>query len=230
MTRLRRGDVDFVPDDSTVVELGDRVRVLAHRATIGDVTRFLGDSYRALSEIDVLTFSVGCALGLGLGLVPIPLPGGLNLRLGLAGGPLIVALLLGHFERTGPVLWTLPFSANLTLRQLGLILFLAGIGTRAGYDFVRYLASGGGLLVFAAGAGMTLAAAALTLWAGATLLHLPFGALAGMLAGLQTQPAVLGFALEQTKDESPNVGYATVYPVAMIAKVLIGQILLAIMR
>jgi putative transport protein len=230
VTRLRRGDVDFVPDDSTVVELGDRVRVLAHRATIGDVTRFLGDSYRALSEIDVLTFSVGCALGLGLGLVPIPLPGGLNLRLGLAGGPLIVALLLGHFERTGPVLWTLPFSANLTLRQLGLILFLAGIGTRAGYDFVRYLASGGGLLVFAAGAGMTLAAAALTLWAGATLLRLPFGALAGMLAGLQTQPAVLGFALEQTKDESPNVGYATVYPVAMIAKVLIGQILLAIMR
>jgi putative transport protein len=105
------------------------------------------------------------------------MPGGLSLRLGLAGGPLIVALLLGHLERTGPVLWTLPFSANLTLRQLGLILFLAGIGTRAGYDFVRYLASGGGLLVLVAGAGMTLSAAALTLWAGAKLLHLPFGTL-----------------------------------------------------
>ena len=180
--------------------------------------------------MDVLTFSVGCALGLGLGLVPIPLPGGLELRLGLAGGPLIVALVLGHLGRTGPVLWTLPYSVNLTVRQLGLILFLAGIGTRAGYDFVRYLASGGGLLAFAAGAGMTLSAAALTLWAGATLLHLPFGTLAGTLAGLQTQPAVLGFALEQAKDESPNVGYATVYPVAMITKVLLGQILLAIMR
>ncbi|MEO8258982.1 MAG: aspartate:alanine exchanger family transporter [Acidobacteriota bacterium] len=229
-TRLRRGDVDFVPDDHTVIEPGDRLRVLAHRDAIGDVTRFFGDSYRALSEIDVLTFSVGCALGLGLGLVPIPLPGGLNLRLGLAGGPLIVALVLGRLGRTGPILWTLPFSANLTLRQLGLILFLAGIGTRAGDDFVHYLVHGGGLLVFAAGAGITLAAATLTLWAGATLLRLPFGLLAGTLAGLQTQPAVLGFAIEQTKDESPNVGYATVYPVAMIAKVLIGQILLAVMR
>ena len=84
--------------------------------------------------------------------------------------------------------------------------------------------------MFVAGAGMTLSAAALTLWAGTKLLHLPFGTLAGTLAGLQTQPALLGFALEQTKDESPNVGYATVYPVAMIAKVLLGQILLAVMR
>jgi putative transport protein len=230
VTRLRRGDVDFVPDDGTVVELGDRVRVLAHGATIGDVTRFLGDSYRALSEMDVLTFSVGCALGLALGLVPMPLPGGIELRLGLAGGPLIVALVLGHLGRTGPVLWTLPYSVNLTVRQLGLILFLAGIGTRSGYDFVRYLASGGGLLTFAAGASVTLVVAALTIWAGAKLLHLTFGTLAGALAGLQTQPAVLGFALEQTQDESPNVGYASVYPVAMIVKVLLGQILLAIMR
>jgi putative transport protein len=230
VTRVRRGDVDFVPDEDTVVELGDRVRVLAHRASIGNVTAFLGDSYRALSEMDVLTFSLGCALGLGLGLVPLTLPGGLQLRLGLAGGPLIVALVLGHVGRTGPVLWTLPYSVNLTVRQLGLILFLAGIGTRAGYDFVRYLASGGGLLAFAAGAAMTLTAAALTLWAGTTLLHLPFGTLAGTLAGLQTQPAVLGFALEQTHDESPNVGYATVYPVAMIAKVILGQLLLAFMR
>jgi putative transport protein len=230
VTRVRRGDVDFVPDDSTVVELGDRLRVLAHRATIGEVTQFLGDSYREISEMDVLTFSFGCALGLGLGLVPLPLPGGVELRLGLAGGPLVVALFLGHLGRTGPLLWTLPYSVNLTLRQLGLILFLAGIGTRAGYDFVRYLADGGGLLTFAAGAGITLSAAALTLWTGATLFRLPFGALAGTLAGLQTQPAVLGFALEQSKDESPNVAYATVYPVAMIAKVLLGQILLAIMR
>jgi putative transport protein len=229
VTRLRRGDVDFVPDDHTVVELGDRVRVLAHRATIGDVTQFMGDSYRALSEMDVLTFSIGCALGLCLGLVPIPV-GGLELRLGLAGGPLIVALLLGHLGRTGNVLWTLPYSVNLTLRQLGLILFLAGIGTRAGYDFVRYLASGEGLMVFAAGAGMTLSTAAMTLWAGRRLLDLPFSTLAGTLAGLQTQPAVLGFALEQAQDETPNVGYATVYPVAMIAKVLLGQLLLAVMR
>ena len=230
VTRVRRGDVDFVPDDDTVVELGDRVRVLAHRTTMRDVTQYFGDSYRALSELDVLTFSVGCALGLGVGLLPLPLPGGLDLRLGLAGGPLIVALVLGYLGRTGPVLWTLPYSVNLTVRQLGLILFLAGIGTRAGYDFVSYLANGGGLVALLAGAALTMGAAALMLWGGARLLHLPYGTLAGALAGLQTQPAVLGFALEQTRDESPNVGYAMVYPVAMIAKVLLGQMLLAFMR
>lgn len=229
-TRVRRGDVDFVPGGDTVIELGDRLRVLAQHTSMQGVTRFLGDSYRAISEMDALTFSVGCALGLALGLVAIPLPGGVELRLGLAGGPLIVALLLGHLGRTGPILWALPYGVNLSVRQFGLILFLAGIGTRAGYDFVRYLANGNGALVLLAGAALTMIAAMLTLAAGSRWLGMPFGALAGTLAGLQTQPAVLGFALEQTHDESPNVGYATVYPVAMIAKVLLGQLLLVVMR
>lgn len=229
VTRVRRGDVEFVPADDTVLELGDRLRVLTHRETMAAVTEFFGDSYRALSEIDVLAFSLGCALGLLVGLVPIPLPGGVVLRLGLAGGPLIVALVLGNIGRTGPVLWTLPYNANLTLRQVGLVLFLAGVGTRAGYDFLRYLLTGNGLIVFVAGAMITAMAATVTLWAGARLLGLSYGTLAGTLAGLQTQPAVLGFALEQTNDESPNIGYATVYPVATIAKVLLGQLLLALM-
>lgn len=229
VTRVRRGDVDFIPDEDTVIELGDRLRVLVRREAMKEVTQFLGDSYRALGEMDVLTFSLGCALGLVIGSIPFPLPGGIELRLGLAGGPLIVALVLGNLGRTGRVLWTLPYNVNLTVRQLGLILFLAGIGTRAGYDFVRYLATGSGVLVFAVGAAVTAVAATLLLWLGGALLKLPFGTLAGTLAGLQTQPAVLGFALEQTADESPNIGYATVYPVATITKVLLGQLLLAAM-
>ncbi|MGE3840329.1 MAG: aspartate:alanine exchanger family transporter [Vicinamibacterales bacterium] len=230
VTRIRRGDVDFVPDESTVVELGDRLRVLAQHASMPTVTRFLGDSYRALSEMDALTFSLGCALGLLVGLIAIPLPGGLELRLGLAGGPLIVALLLGYVGRTGPVLWTLPYSVNLSVRQLGLMLFLAGIGTRAGYDFARYIASGDGAGLLLGGMLITAVAGTLAVVIGAWGLGLPFGTLSGVVAGLQTQPALLGFALEQSQDESPNVGYATVYPVAMIAKVLLGQLLLAAMQ
>jgi putative transport protein len=153
----------------------------------------------------------------------------LTVRLGLAGGPLVVALILGNLGHTGKVVWTLPYNANLTLRQLGLILFLAGIGTHAGYDFVAYLHTGGGVEALAIGAAVTAAAAVLTLTIGGVLLRIPFGTLIGVLAGLQTQPAVLAFSLEQSEDETPNIGYATVYPVATIAKVVFGQVLMTVM-
>ncbi len=229
VTRLRRGDVEFLPHGDTVLELGDRIRVVTARDRMDAVSAFFGDSYRALSEIDILTFSLGLALGLLLGLMPIPLPGGLSLKLGLAGGPLIVAMLLSTLGRTGPLVWSLPYSANLTLRQIGLILFLAGVGTRAGYTFVTTLTQGNGVSVFVAGAVITVAAALITLWAGYRLLNIPMSLLLGMLAGLQTQPAVLGFALEQTRDDLPNIGYASVYPIATIAKILFAQLLLTLL-
>jgi putative transport protein len=134
-------------------------------------------------------------------------------------------LLLGSLGRTGPIVWTLPYSASLTLRQIGLILFLAGVGTRAGYGFFSYVRDGHGLAVLAGGAFLTAAIAAAALAIGHLLFRIPFGVLAGMLAGLQTQPAALAFAIEEVGDESPNVGYATVYPVATLMKVLLGQLL-----
>jgi putative transport protein len=226
-TRIRRGDVELLPHGGTVLEPGDRVRVVAPRQTMPAVTAFFGDSYRALSEIDVPTFSLGLAFGLLLGVVPIPLPGGADLKLGLAGGPLIVALVLGWLDRTGPLVWSLPYSANLTLRQIGLIIFLAGIGTRAGYAFVSTVRSRDGILLFGAGAVVTFAAAFSTLWIGYRLLKIPMGILTGMVSGLHTQPAVLGYALEQTRDDLPNVGYAALFPLATIAKILAAQMLLA---
>ncbi len=230
MTRLRRGDVEFLVHGDTVLELGDRVRVVTQRENMAAVSAFLGDSYRAISEIDVLTFGLGLALGLLVGLIPIPLPGGVVLRLGLAGGPLIVALVLGALGRTGPMVWNLPYSANLTLRQLGLVLFLAGIGTRAGNAFFTTLAQGTGVVLFGAGAVITMLVAIATLWIGYRLLHIPLGLLAGILAGLQTQPAVLGFALEQTDNDLPNLGYASVYPVALIGKIVLAQLMMFLLR
>lgn len=230
VTRVRRGDIELLPRGDTVLELGDRVRVLTHRERMDAVSGFFGDSYRALSEIDILTFSLGLALGLLLGIVPVPLPGGIVFRLGFAGGPLIMALILGALGRTGPMVWSLPYSANLTLRQIGLVLFLAGIGTRSGYAFVTTFAQGGGILLFAAGAGITCVTALATLSLGHKLLKIPLSLLTGMLSGLQTQPAVLGFALEQTGNDLPNIGYATVYPVATIAKIFLAQLLLTLLR
>ncbi len=226
VTRVRRGDVEMLARDDLVLELGDRVRVVTDRAKLDRVSAFFGDSYRALSEIDILAFSVGPALGLLLGLAPVPLPGGVELRLGIAGGPLVVALLLGLVGRTGPVVWVLPYSANLTLRQIGLVLFLGAIGTRAGWEFRTLVATGGGLAVLGAGAVVTCGLALTTIWIGYRVLRLPFALVGGVLAAVQTQPAVLGFAVEQAQSDLPNIAYARAYPLALILKIVLAQGLL----
>jgi putative transport protein len=228
VTRVRRGDVEFVPRSDTVLELGDQARILARGSDLDSVGRFLGDSYRALRELDVLTFSLGLGLGMAVGMVAVPLPAGISVRLGLAGGPLIVALVLGALGRTGNMTWTLPHSANQTLRQLGLIFFLAGIGTRAGDAFLATMRQSQGVRLLAAGAIVTLLVALTTLWVGYGLLRIPMGVLTGMLAGIQTQPAVLAFAQEQSDDDLPGVGYARTYPIAILLKVVLAQLLLAV--
>jgi putative transport protein len=229
-TRVRRGDVEMLAHDDTVLELGDRVRIVARREDMDTISRFFGDSYRALSEIDILTFSLGITLGLLVGLIPIPLPGGLTFTLGFAGGPLIVALILGALGRTGPLIWSLPYSANLTLRQIGLVMFLAGVGTKAGHAFVSTFAQGGGIYLFIAGAIITTLTALTTLWIGYRLLKIPMSLLMGLLAGLQTQPAVLGFALEQTENDLPNLGYASMFALAGIVKIILAQLLVAFLH
>jgi putative transport protein len=114
-----------------------------------------------------------------------------------------------------------------TLRQIGLVFFLAGIGTRAGYGFLSTFSKGGGVTLFVVGAAITFTATALHLWIGHRLLRIPMSILTGMVAGLFTQPAVLGYALEQTDNDLPNLGFASVYPVAMIAKILLVQAILS---
>ena len=195
-----------------------------------EIGAFFGDSYKALAEVDVVTFSLGIALGLLLGMLPLPLPTGASFKLGAAGGPLIVGLVLGRLGRTGPLVWTLPFSANLTLRQLGLVLFLAGVGTRSGYAFATTFTQGGGVSIFLAGAAITALTAFFGLWFGHRVLRIPRDVLVGLVAGVHTQPAALAFALEQSETELPNRGYATVFPIATIAKIVLAQLLLALLR
>ncbi len=226
VTRVRRGDVELVPDGRTVLELGDRVRVVASRERMPEVSRFFGDSYRALGEIDAVSFGLGAALGLLLGLVQVPLPGGAAFRLGPAGGPLVMGLLLGALGRTGPIVWQVPYSAGLTLRQLGLALFLAAVGVSAGTPFVRTLGEGGGLQLLAAGSAVTLVTAALALLTSKHWLRAPAGVAMGMVSGVHTQPAGLAFATDAAHDESPSLGYASVSPIATVTKILLAQLLM----
>lgn len=228
VTRVRRGDVEMLATHDTVLELGDRVRVVAPRARQADVAAFLGDSYKALAEIDVISFSLGIALGLLLGMVPIPVPPAV-VHLGAAGGPLVAGLVLGRLGRTGPFVWSMPFSANLTLRQLGLVLFLAGVGTRSGDAFASTLRAGGALPLLFAGAVVTAAVATFVLVIGHRLLRIPLPTLSGMLAGIHTQPAVLAFAAEREGDEPVGAGYAAVFPLATLGKIVAAQLLVSLL-
>jgi putative transport protein len=228
VTRVRRGDVELLPDDDTELELGDRVRVIAPRARMAELTKLFGDSYTALGELDVLTFGLGIVLGLALGEVPIPLPFGLSFRLGVAGGPLVVGLILGRIGRTGPLVWSLPYAASVTLRQLGLVLFLAGVGLRSGHAFVETLSGGGGLGLLLAGGAVTFVSALVVLGVAHRVLRMPFAVVLGVVSGIHTQPAALAFATDRSRNDLPRLGYASVFPIATVAKIVIAQLLLSI--
>ncbi|MCC6873977.1 MAG: transporter [Sandaracinaceae bacterium] len=230
LTRIRRGDVELLAEDETELELGDRVRVVAPRERMSEISKLLGDSYQALAEIDALAFGLGIVLGLLLGAVPIPLPGGASFELGVAGGPLIAGLVLGRLGRTGPIVWTLPFSASVTLRQWGLLLFLGGVGLRSGSAFAQTVASPEGLRLLGAGAVVTFATSLGTLLIGHFILRIPFSVLCATVAGVHTQPAVLAFAHEQARSDLPRLGYTAVFPIASVAKIVLAQLILLLMR
>lgn len=224
ITRLRRGDVDFVPSPDTVLEVGDRVRVVTRHENIQRITKFFGDSMKSISETDFLSISLGIVIGVFVGMLPIPLPNGSTFKLGFAGGPLIVSLILGRLQRTGSITWTMPFNANLVLRQIGLVFFLAGIGVKAGQGFGETLLSEGYLFI-AAGAVVTTMISFLTMTVGYKYLHLPMSAVMGVMSAVSTQPAALAYASQHSQSDQPNVYYAMVYPASMIAKIILAQML-----
>lgn len=228
-TRVRRGDIDFVADPAMQLELGDRVRVVAPPERMKEIAAFFGDSDRALGEIDMLTFSIGMAAGLALGALTVTIAGG-EYSLGFAGGPLLVGLFLGALGRTGPFVWQPPYAAGLTLRQLGLVLFLAGVGLRSGPVFSSAIAEPSALLVIVTGAAVTATALGVLLAGGRWLLRLPVQTLVGVASGMQTQPAVLQYASDQLRDDRElSLGYASVYPLAIIAKIVIAQALIELL-
>jgi putative transport protein len=224
-TRVRRGDVDLLADDAFVVLPGDRVRVVAPPEQLRAIAELLGDSERRIGEVDSLGFTAGLAIGLLIGLISIPLPGGSHFSLGGAGGPLLVGLVLGRLERTGPLLWQAPYGANLALRQIGTALFLGTVGSRSGKALADALGSFTGVKLAVGAAAVAVATAAVLLAGGRRLAALGGARLAGLAAGTETQPAVLAFASERSDDERISIAYALAFPVAMIAKIVLVQVL-----
>lgn len=225
ITRIRRGDTDIVANDNFVLELGDRVRIIAPPDQMDNLIKFFGDSYKSLSEINLLTFGIGISLGLIVGLIPIPLFGITTFKLGFAGGPLLVGLLLGIIGKTGKISWSMSYNANLTLRQIGLSFFLAVMGTNSGYLFFSTVFSKLGFQLFVSGLLITIIVCSFILYVGYKYLKIPMSFLVGTLAGIQTQTAVLGFVSKRIKNEAPTIAYTLVYPFSTIIKILFIQIL-----
>jgi putative transport protein len=226
ITRVRRGDVDLAPHEGFELMLGDRARVVAPNHRIPEIEKLLGDSARRLAEVDIITFGLGITLGLLLGAIAVPLPGGARFTLGLAGGPLVAGLILGRLGRTRSLVWSVPYGANMTLRQLGVVLFLAGVGIRAGGTLSGALAQISPLRIALGATAVTAVSVSAAMLIGRRLLRIPLSVLAGTVAGILTQPAVLALAVERSDSDLPNVGYAAVFPVAMIAKILLAQLIL----
>ena len=228
VTRIRRGDRDFIPTAETKVMPGDRLRVIAPREKLSAISDFLGDSYHDASEFNVLTFGLGLTMGIALGTVDISLPFGMgSFEIGPVAGCLIVALILGSFGRTGSLTWYLPYGASMSLRQLGLVIFLACAGIRAGSLLHTAPVD---IYSVVLGACITTVTCLVTIAMSLVISGRQWPFIGGILAGVQTQPAVLGFAVSRCGNERVEGGYAEAYPLSMLLKIVLVQIFLLVMK
>jgi putative transport protein len=219
---VRRGDADLQARSDLVLEFGDRVGLLAHRADFPAMRAFFGDSIKGTAEFSYISIGLGMALGLLVGAISVPIPGVGKISLGLSG-VLITALVLGKLRRSAGLNWTMPLSANLVLRNLGLTLFLAQVGMASGPQFAATVAQTGLLMLGLAAVAM-IALVGPILLLGVFVFRLPYDELAGVVAGACSNPAILAYANKLAPTERPDLGYAMIFPGMTILKILFVDI------
>jgi putative transport protein len=227
IVNIRRGDTQLLPRPNLILEFGDLVGVLVDMKDDAALRKAFGDSIKSTTEFSYISIGIGMVLGVILGSIPFPIPGLGTLELGLAGGPLIMALILGKLGRTGIMSWTMPISANLTLRNFGLTLFLAQVGMSSGPKFVATVHETG-FLFLAIGAAMLLSVVLITMIVGYRVMKIPFDDLLGITAGVTGNPAILAYAAKLVPTDRPDIGYAVIFPGATILKIIIVQIVIAV--
>ena len=224
ITRVNRAGIDLIPYQGMELQMGDRVMVVGNEEAIEQVANVLGNSLKKLREPQLLTIFLGIALGVLFGSIPlmnIPQP----VKLGLAGGPLIVALLIGRFGPHFHLVTYTTMSANLMLREVGLSMFLAGVGIGAGDGFVDAIV-GGGYRWIGYGFIITVLPIMIVGLFARLKLKLNYYTLMGLLSGSMTNPPALGYSNATSGNDMPALGYATVYPVVMFLRVLTAQMLI----
>ncbi|PQO38329.1 putative transporter [Blastopirellula marina] len=226
VTRIVRGDLELTPVHDLRLKFGDVVRLVGRKEDIKRASALLGNSVNALNATHFVPFFAGIAAGIALGTMPINVPGLPEpLRLGLAGGPLLVAILVGRLGQIGPLVWHMPRNANLAIREFGIALFFASVGLMAGPKFFSVVFSPIGLQWLLAGALVTLIPLITVGLFARCVLRMNFVAISGLFAGSMTDPPALTFATNICQAESPAVTYAAVYPLTMVLRIMTVQIL-----
>jgi putative transport protein len=208
------------------VHFGDMLQLVGTEEAIKRASEALGNSVNQLNHTKLIPIFVGICLGVRVGSIPFALPSvPAPVRLGLAGGPLLVAIILSRVGRIGPLLWYMPVNANVLLRELGIVLFLSCVGLRSGSEFWSTLWEGQGVLWMGVGAAITLVPLLVVGFAARLLMRMNYMDVCGLLAGSMTDPPALAFANTVSGSDAPNVAYATVYPLTMILRILLAQLI-----
>ncbi|MHC1789026.1 putative transporter [Solidesulfovibrio sp.] len=230
VTRIIRSGTEFSPGPDVPLHWGDIVRCVGTAAALAGAERLVGNSTRDLANPHILPIFIGILLGTVLGSIPLPVPGlPTGVRLGVAGGPLLASILLSRLHHFGGLVWYLPQSANLLLREIGICLFLSCVGLAAGSRFLASVASGQGLVWLAAGAAITFVPLLAAGIIGRVFLRCNYASTCGLLAGAMTDPPALAFASQMLGGDAPASVYATVYPLAMILRIVTGQLLVLLL-
>jgi putative transport protein len=225
VTRVTRGGIEFTPSAGMRLQFGDVLMVVGELPQIEQVAAAVGNSNKALNSPQPIPFFLGIALGVIVGSIPLALPGlPAAVKLGLAGGPLVVAILLSRIANTGPLVWYLPTNANHMLREVGITLFLAAVGLKSGEKFVEVLLSSNGLHWLLYGAVVTAVPLIIVGLLARAWKKLNYVELCGLLAGSMTDPPALAFAQQTTGSDAPAMAYATVYPLVMLLRVFSAQL------
>lgn len=230
VTRVNRSGMDLFADPNLVLQVGDRVMAVGKQDAVERVANVLGNSLKRLDTPNIITIFVGIFLGILLGSLPIAFPGmPTPVKLGLAGGPLVVAILIGRFGHKLHLVTYTTMSANLMLREIGIVLFLASVGIEAGANFVQTVVEGDGLLYVGSGFLITVIPL-LIIGAVARLYYkLNYFTLMGLIAGSNTDPPALAYSNQVSNNDAPAVGYSTVYPLSMFLRILTGQMILLLL-
>lgn len=230
VARVTRGEFKFTGTRTIRLMLADKLFVVGPESGIERAAKVLGNSLKALDHPQVLPAFVGIALGILVGAIPISIPGTpVPLKLGIAGGPLVVALILARVRRIGPLNFYMAAGANLMVRELGIVMFLSCVGLKAGGSFVQVITQGPGLVWMAIGASITIVPIALVAIVARRWLKMNYMALCGLLAGSMTDPPALAFANTLATSDGPSVAYATVYPMTMLLRVVSAQLMAILM-
>ena len=230
VTRINRSGMDLFADPNLILQVGDRVMVVGQQDAVERVAGVLGNQLKRLDTPNIVTIFVGIFLGILLGSLPIAFPGiPTPVKLGLAGGPLVVAILIGRFGHKLHLVTYTTMSANLMLREIGIVLFLASVGIEAGAHFVETVVEGSGLLYVGYGFLITVIPLLIIGMIARFYCKVNYFTLMGLIAGSNTDPPALAYANQASGNDAPAVGYSTVYPLTMFLRILAGQMILLTM-